>query len=134
METIFEYGKITDGKFVPMPELKNQFETEWPHHQIMIDHTLLHHQMNSWKIRLMPSDPDDTNPRKGRGNIAYRIKLIVIFFHTKHEMTATLYHEILHQEHPDWTEEQVEAQTRKVFPQKPVNMLGAPTVNHRPES
>ena len=117
MNTVFEYGEIMDGSLVILPGLRNNFEMEWPEHQRQIDRILTHHKLPGYRVRLMPNfnlDPRGT----GGGNVAYSLKLIVLIYHSRYEMLATLYHEIIHIEHRDWSEEQVEAETQRVFPKK----------------
>ena len=117
LNTVFEYGEIKDGSLVILPGLRNNFEMEWPEHQRQIDRILTHHKLPGYRVRLMPNFNLDPR-RTGGGNVAYSLKLIVLIYHSRYEMLATLYHEIIHIEHRDWSEEQVEAETQRVFPKK----------------
>jgi hypothetical protein len=105
---------VAGGELTLIPGLFQDIESEWRYHQAMVDRILSHHRMYEWKIRFTPRRQPARN--KGRGLIAREIKLIVIESHNKHEMVATLYHEILHFEHRGWTEAQIEAETQNVFP------------------
>ena len=114
--TTFEYGEIVGGDLVLLPHLKPIVEAVWHHHQKDTSSSLDKAGMVGWRVRLMPFG--DGNPSVGHGSIARGIKLIIICLHTNYEMRATLYHEILHYQHPDWNETQIEEQTRTIFPQK----------------
>ena len=99
---------MTDFEYKP-PALQLAIEAKWPNHQNCVCQALQHHRMGDWTVRFVPGAP-------ATGLLATPITLIVLSLASGHEMAATLYHEILHWEHPGWDEDTVERETLAVYP------------------
>ena len=115
MTTEFEYGSATG----PVPELRHEIERKWPGHQTWIHYTFKAHKMYDWKVRFFP-DQKATPGSRGSGLLVRGTNLMLIGNHSRREMVATVHHEILHLEHPEWDESRVEEATP--YPTNPLTI------------
>ncbi len=114
--TTFEYGIAIDGAWENHPELRDEVERRWTKHRYSICKILDFQQMFDWKVKFVY--PRILRNEGSGGLVREPLKIIIIGLHSRHEMVATFFHEILHAKHRGWTEEMVEAETQKVFPQE----------------
>jgi len=98
---------MTHFEYKP-PALQLAIEARWPDHQNCACQMLNNHGMGNWHVRFTPGTP-------GSGLIGKPIKLIILSNGSRLEMEATLYHEILHWEHPEWDEDTVEQETLAAY-------------------
>src|SRR3990167_3887272 len=99
---------MTHFEYKP-PALQLAIEARWPDHQNCVRQMLSNHGMENWTVRFIPGN-------SGSGLIGRYAKIIFLANGSELEMRATFYHEILHWEHPEWTEDTVEKETLAAHP------------------
>ena len=99
---------MTHFEYKP-PALRLAIEARWPNHQNCARRMLSIHGMENWLVRFIPGTP-------GSGLIGRYAKIIFLTNGSRLEIEATLYHEILHWNHPQWTEDTVEKETLAAYP------------------
>ena len=96
----FIYRKVVKGKGALLPKLELEVERCFPNHQQFISEVLGRYGMSDWEVFFHPYR------RKPTGLIAVPMRLIIINYHRRKEMTITLYHEIIHYLNMDWRDKE----------------------------